>query len=127
MAAAVSPEWGLAVITVFNAASIAMILPKKWDCTSLSSFKFMAGAFLNWLIWACQFRGTTPATRLPTYRHQFWRTGLAGFSLPETLAARGKTCGLWCAGAVGGLAVSHGCSVGGPVNLIHHNPKKALL
>ena len=47
-----------------------------------------------------------------THRRQNRRTSLSsGDFLPVTLAARCKTLGLWCAGAVGGFYVLHACSV----------------
>lgn len=41
------------------------------------------------------------ARQFVAHRHSIWRTGIRGVSLPDTLAARGKTLGHWCARAVG--------------------------
>ncbi len=41
------------------------------------------------------------ARHFSTHRHQFQHAGFLGVYLPDTMAARGKTLGLWCAGAVG--------------------------
>lgn len=51
-------------------------------------------------------------TIFDTRRHQNRRTSLSsGDFLPVTLATRGKTRSLWCAGAVGAFYLLHACSV----------------
>lgn len=61
------------------------------------------------------------ARHFSTHRHQFRRTGYSSDSLPFTLAARGKTHGLWCVGAVGGFSLRHGRSVALPNGVIYLN------
>jgi len=46
------------------------------------------------------------ARQFVAHRHSIQRTGIRGVSLPDTLAARGKTLGHWCAGAVGAFYLS---------------------
>ena len=63
-----------------------------------------------------------------THRHSIQRTGILGVDLPDTLAARGKTFGLWWAGAVGVFLNLHaknfaphstGNSTGNPVKFFY--------
>ena len=86
-------------------ASIAKRAASYSDFTPLiaAPISIMGRSFLVWF--SCEkhhFTGLDQPTIFRTHRHQSRRTSHSSSDfLLVTLAARGKTLGLWCAGAVG--------------------------
>ena len=82
-------------------STVAVGMPMLLNLTPEKKYpNSMAGAFRG-VLRDHQFTQATPAT-IFAHRHQNRCTShSSGDFLPVTFAARGKTRGLWCAGAVG--------------------------
>ncbi len=78
------------------------------DCHSLGSIEFVMGSpFMKLVGVETASVVMWVARHFSTHRHQFQRAGFLGVYLPDTVAARGKTLGRWCAGVVGGVVCVH--------------------